>query len=150
MNLYIKPGTDPALLTPQSCLTRSNVTSAENAISAEDTPIAFAFADPLPTSGLFDPELRAMAGRYLPVALILLHLHNIIPVSATTSVRFYTDSSCKTLYATVYTDTDLGNGQCGEFSTFINSASSSTIDNGCSGIYHARFFEAASNQDRMY
>lgn len=91
-----------------------------------------------------------MAGRYLPVALILLHLHNIIPVSATTSVRFYTDSSCKTLYATVYTDTDLGNGQCGEFSTFINSASSSTIDNGCSGIYHARFFEAASNQDRMY
>ncbi|KAF6239026.1 hypothetical protein HO173_002898 [Letharia columbiana] len=132
MNLYIKPGTDPALLTPQSCLTRSNVTSAENAISAEDTPIAFAFADPLPTSGLFDPELRAMAGRYLPVALILLHLHNIIPVSATTSVRFYTDSSCKTLYATVYTDTDLGNGHCGQFSTFINSASSSTIDNGCS------------------
>lgn len=78
-----------------------------------------------------------MAWRCLHYVLILLYLHDIIIVSATTLVYFYTDASCKTLYATVQTDTDSENGQCGEFATFINSASSSIIDYGCSGIHHA-------------
>ncbi len=78
-----------------------------------------------------------MALRTLPFVLLLIHLYKEIIVSATTTVQYYSDASCKTPYATVQTDTDAGNGQCGEFDTAINSASSSAIDYGCSGNYHA-------------
>lgn len=74
--------------------------------------------------------------RCLRYALVLLsQLHNIFLVSATTTVHFYTDASCKNLFATIKTDTDVGNGQCGEFSTSINSASSVFVNDGCGGIY---------------
>ena len=80
-----------------------------------------------------------MASRALPyvlLLLLLLRLDKDIVVSATTTVLFYTDASCKTPYATVQTDTDAGNGQCGIFPTAINSASSIAIDYGCSGNHH--------------
>ena len=76
-----------------------------------------------------------MASRSLSYLLFLLYKDII--VSATTIFHLYTDASCKTLYATVETDTSAGNGQCGEFATSLNSASSAFVDDGCSGIYHA-------------
>ena len=76
-----------------------------------------------------------MASRSLSYFLLLLY-RDII-VSATSTFHVYTDASCKTLYATVETDTSAENGQCGEFMTSLNSASSAFVDDGCSGIYHA-------------
>lgn len=73
----------------------------------------------------------------LSSSYLLLLLYKDIIVSATTIFHVYTDASCKALYATVETDTRAGNGQCGEFTTSLNSASSGFIDDGCSGIYHA-------------
>ena len=76
----------------------------------------------------------------LRVHLILLFLHHNLLVSATTTVYFYTDASCNDLYATVQTDTNAGNGQCGEVAAGVNSAKSGDIDGGCSGIYLPRIF----------
>lgn len=76
-----------------------------------------------------------MASRSLSYLLFLLYKDII--VSAATIFLVYTDASCKTLYATVETDTSAGNGQCGEFGTSLDSASSAFVDDGCSGIYHA-------------
>lgn len=78
-----------------------------------------------------------MALRSRPYILLLSHLYKAIIVSATTTVYFYTDASCKTPYATVHADTDAGNGPCGEFTTSVKSACSGWIDNGCSGTYLA-------------
>ena len=89
-----------------------------------------------------------MASRSLLSVLLLLRLCKDTIVSATTTVLFYTDASCKTPYATVQTDTDAYNGQCGEFPTAINSASSIAIDYGCSGIYPAFPGAAFFDQDR--
>ena len=76
-----------------------------------------------------------MAPRFLPRTLILFsQIHHILFVSATTTIHFYTDPLCKNRYATIHTDTDQGNGQCGLLPTDVNSASSVAVDNGCSGI----------------
>lgn len=74
-----------------------------------------------------------MASRSLPYFVLLLYKGII--VSAATAFHLYTDLTCKILYATVQTDTSAGNGQCGEFATSLNSASSVSVDDGCSGIY---------------
>lgn len=115
----------------------NNEPLAENATSgvARTKDKSTASADSWPLS---HHERTVMAPRRdscLRYALVLLsQLHNIFLVSATTTVHFYTDASCKNLFATIKTDTDVGNGQCGEFSTSINSASPVFVNNGCGGI----------------
>ena len=95
--------------------------------------LSTSYSDTLPLS---NHERKAMALWCSPRKLILLlQLSGILIVSATTTVHFYTDASCKSLYATIQTDTNVANGQCGEFATDINSASSVFVDNGCGGIY---------------
>ena len=133
----MRPDNHPALVTAlsQPRLRRYNVTSTEYETSAEDAVIAFIFADSLPTSCLSQHALRIMASRSLPYLLLLLYKDII--VSATTIFHVYTDATCKNLYATVQTDTSAGNGLCGEFATSLNSASPVSVDDGCSGIYHA-------------
>ncbi|KAL9074349.1 MAG: hypothetical protein Q9161_002335 [Pseudevernia consocians] len=75
---------------------------------------------------------------YTTLLIFLLHLHNTVTaVYATNILHFYTDTSCTTLYATIPTNTNAGNGQCGELTpSLINSASSVVIDNGCYGTAH--------------
>lgn len=132
--IYIRSDNDPALVTPHSqpSLVSYDVTSTEAETSAEDTSIPSIFADSLPTPCLSQHELQVMASRSLPYLLLLLC--KIIIVSATTIFHLYTDASCQTLYATIDTDTSAGNGQCGEFTTSLNSASSAFVDDGCGGI----------------
>ena len=113
-----------------------NVTSAENLCDLNDDRLerpSTPYSDTLP---LANHEREAMAPWCLSQTLLLFsQLSGILIVSATTTVHFYTDASCKSLYATIQTDTNVGNGQCGEFATDINSASSVFVDNGCGGIY---------------
>lgn len=73
-----------------------------------------------------------MALRSLTYLLLIIRPYKDTIVSATTTVLFFTDASCKIPYGTVETDTDAGNGQCGELAVSINSARSSAIDYGCS------------------
>ena len=68
------------------------------------------------------------------ILICLWQLHSILTVSATTTVGFYADASCKNLYATIHTDTNVGDGLCGELPANINSASSIFVDDGCTGI----------------
>ncbi|KAM0795991.1 hypothetical protein BDR22DRAFT_893680 [Usnea florida] len=78
-----------------------------------------------------------MAFRLAPCALILLLLYSLTTTvnAATsqppTSVRFYTDSNCKSLFATVQTAANVGNGQCGNLPAGISSASAEFLDDGC-------------------
>lgn len=116
----------------------NNEPLAENATSgvARTKNTSTASADPWPLSHHERTVMAPRRDRCLRYALVLLsQLHNIFLVSATTTVHFYTDASCKNLFATIETDTDVGNGQCGEFSISINSASSVFVNNGCGGIY---------------
>ena len=123
-------------MTKQPCLLHHNGTSTgnatANATSAEDT-FANTHADALPAPRLFDHEITTMARRFLFYALVLLHLNYIAIVSTTTTVHFYSDASCSSLFATVQTDTDTHDGQCGQFAASINSAISVFVDDGCSG-----------------
>ena len=70
--------------------------------------------------------------------LLPLLFYKGIIVAATTTIHFFTDTSCQDLYATVQTDTNAHDGQCGDFPIFIRGASSGGIDNGCYSIYHSR------------
>ena len=79
-----------------------------------------------------------MAGRYLLHALVLLLLYDRMAV-AETWIHFYTDASCEALYAAVLMGTNATDGMCGTFGLSINSASSISIDHGCSGMYHTSF-----------
>lgn len=74
-----------------------------------------------------------MASRSLPYILLLLYLNRGIIVDGTTTVYFYSDALCTTLYATVETDSQAGNGLCGLLTA--NSAMSGSWDNGCSGTH---------------
>ena len=82
-----------------------------------------------------------MAFRLAPWALISLLSYNLVIVvdAATsqppTSVRFFTDSNCKSLFATVQTAANVGNGQCGILSAGISSASAVFLDDGCFRMY---------------
>lgn len=78
-----------------------------------------------------------MALRFLCFIFLLLHLQRSIIVSATTSVVFYTDDTCKDSYFTVRTDTKAGNGSCGE-ANGANGARISMLDSGCSGTKRLR------------
>lgn len=81
--------------------------------------------------------------------LLQLQLHGTLTiVSATTTVHFYLDDSCESVYATVKTDTNAGDGQCGEFATSIYSARSVYVDDGCSGIYPTSLDILSSKADR--
>ena len=82
-----------------------------------------------------------MVVQKLCFVLLFLHLQRDIIVSATTSIVFYADDACRESYITVKTDTNAGNGDCGEASG-ANSAILSTLIRGCSGIKRLR---AASN-----
>lgn len=105
------------------------------------------YSDTLPLS---NHERKAMALWYLPQNLLLLsQLSGILIVSATTTIHFYTDASCKSLYATIQTDTNAANGQCGEFTADINSVSSVFVDNGCGGIYTIYFRDPSPYQNKQ-
>lgn len=68
---------------------------------------------------------------YLPYIVLILNLHHYITVSATTSIiGFFTDDACHDRFATVYTDTDAGNGQCGIING-TNSVNLTTLDPEC-------------------
>lgn len=115
----------------------NNEPLAENATSgvARTKDTSTASADSWPLSHHERTVMAPRRDRCLRYALVLLsQLHNIFLVSATTTVHFYTDAPRKNLFATIKTDTDVGNGQCGEFSTSINSASPVFVNNGCGGI----------------
>lgn len=73
-----------------------------------------------------------MASRALSYVLLLLCLYKDIIVAGMTTAYFYSDVSCTALYATVQTDIDAHDGQCGVFATRINSASAKYINDGCS------------------
>ena len=112
--------------------------------------LSTSYSDTLPLS---NHERKAMALWCLFQHLILLsQLSGILIVSATTTVHFYSDTSCKSLYATIQTDTNVGNGQCGEFAAEINSASSIFVDNGCGGIHppHSPISSLYQNGKALY
>ena len=64
-----------------------------------------------------------------------LYLTYTITISATSTIGFYADGGCQNEKFTVQTDTQAGNGDCGEV-VGINSIKTDALDRGCSCKEH--------------
>ena len=67
--------------------------------------------------------------------VLLLYLECTMAISAISTIGFYADGGCQDERFTVQTDTQAGNGDCGEV-VGINSVKTDAIDRGCSCKEH--------------